>query len=84
MSESKPVQKTPAWLLVADRYMAEIAEAERLEALDAAESASRIGVARRFALGHPRSGHPRNAGPTLVAQARGRARARSLASPALH
>ena len=74
MSESKPVQKTPAWLLVADRYMAEIAEAERLEAMAAAKGARRTGRARRTALG-----------PTLIAQARSRGRAHDPTSlPALH
>ena len=81
MSESKPVQKTPAWLLVADRYMAEIAEAERLEALAAAESARRTGQPRCTTLGVPRSSHSGNTGPTLIAQTRSRARTRNLTSP---
>jgi len=33
---TKPAKETPAWLLTADRYVAEIAEAERIEALAAA------------------------------------------------
>lgn len=36
MVETKPAKETPAWLLTADRYMAEIAAAERVEALAAA------------------------------------------------
>ena len=74
MSESKPFQKTPAWLLVADRYIAEIAEAERLEAMAATKSVRRTGRAGRAA-----------PGPTLIAQARSRGRAHNLTSvPALH
>jgi hypothetical protein len=36
MAGSKRAMETPAWLLTADRYMAEIADAERAEALAAA------------------------------------------------
>ena len=81
MSEGKPIPKTPAWLLVADRYMAEIAEAERLEALATAEDARRAGRPRCSTAGVPRSSHSRNTGPTFAAQTRSRVRTRNLTSP---
>lgn len=47
MGGYKPVKQVEAWLLTADRYMAEIAAAERAEALAAAISARARGNAVR-------------------------------------
>jgi hypothetical protein len=84
MSERKPVRKTtPTWLLVADRYIAEIDEAERLDALAAADDMRRISRARCSALAQFWSSHRRHVGLSIVAQSRVRARDLT-SSPAIH
>jgi hypothetical protein len=53
MTAFKPKKDAAAWLLTADRYMAEIAEAERVEALAAAAKRLEAGRARARAFSRP-------------------------------